>query len=42
MDRLEHYRQSIQTLLERHGETMPHKDEVETALCFDPLRDRGV
>lgn len=30
MDRLEHYRQSIQTLLQRHGD----------ALCFDPRRDR--
>ncbi|WP_017660047.1 XisI protein [Baaleninema simplex] len=40
MEKLEFYRSCIQTLLERHSQSFPQEDEVETALCFDTVRDR--
>lgn len=40
MDTLDRYRNSIQTLLEQHSQSMPQGDEVESVLCFDPVRDR--
>jgi len=39
MDKLEHYRQCIQTVLIRHGNYKPSCGEVENELIFDTLRD---
>lgn len=35
MDKLEHYRNCIQNLLENHSQHFPDKENIETALCFD-------
>lgn len=40
MDKLEHYRNCIQNLLENHSHQFPQKENIETALCFDIIRDR--
>ena len=40
MDKLEHYRSCIQTLLERHSQYKSRDEDVESALLFDPVRDR--
>ena len=39
MDKLEHYRSSIQTLLEKYSQSKPRNEEVENELFFDPIRD---
>jgi hypothetical protein len=39
MDNLEHYRASIQTLLEKHGQSKPRNEDVENELFFDTARD---
>lgn len=40
MDKLEHYRNCIQNLLENHSQFNNCDDEIESALFFDPVRDR--
>lgn len=40
MDKLERYRTCIQTLLEQHSQYKTQDEEVESALFFDPVRDR--
>ncbi len=39
MDKLEHYRSCIQTLLEKYSQSKPRNEEVENELFFDPIRD---
>lgn len=39
MDKLEQYRQYIQTILTRHGKYKSHREEIESELIFDPVRD---
>lgn len=39
MDKLDHYRACIQTLLERHSQPKTNNDEVEDELFFDTIRD---
>ena len=39
MDKLENYRQYIQTLLEKHSH-FKTQDDVENELIFDTIRDR--
>ena len=40
MDKLEHYRICIQTLLEQHSKYKSGDENIESALFFDPVRDR--
>ncbi|WP_026072519.1 XisI protein [Nodosilinea nodulosa] len=40
MDKLAHYRQAIQTLLERHSQHGSTDQDIENALFFDPAHDR--
>ncbi len=40
MDKLEHYRVCIQTLLEKHSQCKSRNIDVENELFFDPVRDR--
>lgn len=40
MDKLEHYRSCIQTLLEKHSHSKPRNEDVENELLFDLARDR--
>lgn len=39
MDKLEHYRTCIQTLLERHSTFKRSSPDIETLLSFDTTRD---
>ncbi|MCC5646439.1 XisI protein [Nostoc sp. CHAB 5824] len=39
MDKLEQYRQYIQTILIKHGEYKPQREEIESELIFDPVHD---
>jgi hypothetical protein len=39
MDRLDHYRSCIQSLLEQHGQYKSQAEEIESELLFDPVRD---
>ncbi len=39
MDKLDHYRTCIQTLLEQHSQIKTQNDEVENELVFDLNRD---
>jgi hypothetical protein len=39
MDKLEHYRSCIQTLLEKQGQSKPRNEDVENELIFDSNRD---
>jgi hypothetical protein len=39
MDKLEHYRSCIQTLLEKHSQSKPRDKDVENELIFDFIRD---
>lgn len=39
MDKLEHYRSCIQTLLEKYSEFPNRNEEVENQLFFDSIRD---
>ena len=39
MDKLEHYRSCIQTLLEKYSQSKPRNEEVENELFFDSIRD---
>ncbi len=39
MDRLEHYRKAIQTLLEQYSQFKTQDEEVENELFFDTTRD---
>ncbi len=39
MDKLEHYRSCIQTLLEKYGQSKPRNEDVENELLFDFTRD---
>ncbi|WP_107668746.1 XisI protein [Cyanothece sp. BG0011] len=39
MDKLEYYRSSIQTLLEKYSQYKPRNEEVENELFFDLIRD---
>jgi hypothetical protein len=38
MDKLEHYRFCIQTLLEKHSQYKSGDEDIESALFFDPVR----
>lgn len=38
MDKLEHYRSCIQTLLEKHSQYKSRDEDIESALFFDPVR----
>ena len=40
MDKLEHYRTCIQTLLEQYSQSKFQDEEIENELFFDPVRDR--
>lgn len=40
MDKLEHYRTCIQTLLEQYSQYKSADENIESALFFDPVRDR--
>jgi hypothetical protein len=40
MDKLVHYRVCIQTLLETHSQSKSLSKDIESALFFDPVRDR--
>jgi len=40
MDKLEHYRACVQTILEQHSQYKSCDDNIESALFFDPVRDR--
>lgn len=40
MDKLDHYRASVQTLLERHSQFKTQNKDVENELFFDTVRDR--
>jgi hypothetical protein len=39
MDKLEHYRACIQTLLEKHSQYKSRSEDVESELVFDSVRD---
>jgi hypothetical protein len=39
MDKLEHYRQAIQTLLERYSQFGSQSENIDNELFFDPVRD---
>lgn len=39
MDKLEHYRNCIQTILTKYGSTKPQNNEVENELIFDKIHD---
>ena len=39
MDKLDHYRNCIQTLLEQHSQSKLQDEEVENELFFDTARD---
>ncbi|MFN6530067.1 XisI protein [Nostoc sp. ChiSLP03a] len=39
MDKLEQYRQYIQTILTKHAEYKPQREEIESELIFDPVHD---
>jgi hypothetical protein len=39
MDKLEHYRSCIQTLLEKHSQYKSCEEDVESQLFFDTVRD---
>ncbi|MEO1636164.1 MAG: XisI protein [Cyanobacteria bacterium J06631_9] len=39
MDRIEHYRKAIQSLLEQHSQFGTQDDDVENELFFDNIRD---
>ena len=39
MDKLEQYRQYIQTILTKYGEYKPQREEIESELIFDPVHD---
>jgi hypothetical protein len=39
MDKLEHYRSCIQTLLEKHSQSKPRNKDVDNELIFDSIRD---
>lgn len=39
MDKVEQYRQYIQTILTKHGEYKPQCEEIESELIFDTLHD---
>jgi len=39
MDKLEHYRFCIQSLLEKYSQSKPRNQEVENQLFFDSIRD---
>ena len=39
MDKLEHYRTCIQTLLEKHSQYKSREEDVESQLFFDTVRD---
>ena len=39
MDKLNHYRTCIQTLLEQHSHYKSYQEDVESQLCFDTIRD---
>ena len=39
MDKLEHYRHCIQTLLEKNSQFKFRTEDVENQLFFDPIRD---
>ena len=39
MDKLEHYRSCIQTLLQRHSQFRSSDTDVENQLFFDPVRE---
>ena len=39
MDQLEHYRNCIQALLERHSQFKSQTQNIENLLCFDSIRD---
>lgn len=39
MEKLEHYRSCIQTLLEKHSQYKSREQDVESQLFFDPVRD---
>lgn len=40
MDKLEYYRSCIQNLLEKHSQYKSGDEDIESALFFDPVRDR--
>jgi hypothetical protein len=42
MDKLEHYRSCIQTLLEKYSQSKPRNEEVENELFFDPIRNHLI
>ncbi len=39
MDKLEHYRFCIQSLLQRYSQSKPRNEDVENQLFFDTFRD---
>lgn len=39
MDKLNHYRKCIQTVLEQQSQYRSHDEDVENELFFDPIRD---
>lgn len=39
MDKLEHYRNCVQTLLERHSQFKPQSDDIENEVVFDSVHD---
>jgi hypothetical protein len=39
MDQLEHYRNCIQALLERHSQFKSETQSIKNLLCFDSIRD---
>ncbi|MCD8486174.1 MAG: XisI protein [Desertifilum sp.] len=39
MDKLNHYRTCIQTLLERHSQFKTQNEDIENELFFDTVRD---
>jgi hypothetical protein len=39
MDKLEHYRACIQTLLEKHSQYKSREEDVESQLFFDTVRE---
>ncbi|MFN6564189.1 MAG: XisI protein [Nostoc sp. ChiSLP01] len=39
MDKLEKYRQYIQSILTKHGKYKPHQEEIENELIFDTVHD---
>ena len=39
MDKLNHCRTCIQTLLEQYSHYKFYQEDIESQLCFDPIRD---